>query len=97
MGLSLKVVRHSCLKNTVLTFKEQQQNITPTAYLDAINKGLAKHLFKPMDAQELQDPEKVSAIWVKIHEDKKRRTTDFIWSKNTYTKHVVLLKMLVEH
>ena len=27
---------------------------------------VAKLLFKPMDAQELQDPEKVSTIWVKI-------------------------------
>ena len=26
---------------------------------------LAKLLFKPMDAQELQDPEKASTIWVK--------------------------------
>ena len=33
--------------------------------MEAFNKELAKLLFKPMDAQELQDPEKVSAIWVK--------------------------------
>ena len=26
---------------------------------------LAKQLFKPVDVQELQDPEKLSAIWVK--------------------------------
>ena len=38
---------------------------THTAFVEAFNKELAKLLFKPMDAQELQDPEKVSTIWVK--------------------------------
>ena len=38
---------------------------THTAFVEAFNKELAKLLFKPMDAQELQGPEKVSAIWVK--------------------------------
>ena len=87
--------------------------------MEAFNKELAKLLFKPMDAQELQDPEKVSTIWVKnlnktvnkmnntvssmidmkpkmdelyryLYQpgeqrgDQKRRTTDLIWSKNTY-------------
>ena len=33
--------------------------------MEAFNKELAKLLFKPMDAQELQDPEKVSTIWIK--------------------------------
>ena len=33
--------------------------------MEAFNKELAKLLFKLMDAQELQDPEKVSTIWVK--------------------------------
>ena len=32
--------------------------------MEAFNKELAKLLFKPMDAQELQDSEKVSTIWV---------------------------------
>ena len=32
--------------------------------MEAFNKELAKLLFKPKDAQELQDPEKVSRIWV---------------------------------
>ena len=114
---------------------------THTAFVEAFNKELAKLLFKPMDAQELQDPsQKVSTIWVKNlnktvnkinntvslmtdmkpkdtikldtvpldktyqketvlhrdglyrypyqpgeqHGDQKRRTTDLIWSKNTY-------------
>ena len=35
------------------------------AFVEAFNKELAKLLFKLMDAQELQDPEKVSTIWVK--------------------------------
>ena len=38
---------------------------TQTVFVEAFNKELAKLLFKSMDAQELQDPEKVSAIWVK--------------------------------
>ena len=37
---------------------------THTTFVEAFNKELAKLLFKPMDAQELQDPEKVSTIWV---------------------------------
>ena len=32
--------------------------------MEAFNKELEKLLFKPMDAQELQDPKKVSTIWV---------------------------------
>ena len=38
---------------------------THTTFVEAFNKGLAKLLFKPMDAEELQDPEKVLTIWVK--------------------------------
>ena len=38
---------------------------THTAFVEPFNKELAKLLFRPMNAQELQDPEKVSTIWVK--------------------------------
>ena len=38
---------------------------THTAFVEALNKELAKLLFKPMDGQELQGSEKVSTIWVK--------------------------------
>ena len=38
---------------------------TLTAFVEAFNKELAKLLFKPVDAQELQDPEKVSTIYAK--------------------------------
>ena len=38
---------------------------THTAFAEAFNKELAKLLFRSMDAQELQDPEKVSTFWVK--------------------------------
>ena len=38
---------------------------THTTFVETFKKELAKLLFKPMDAQELQDPEKVSTIWVK--------------------------------
>ena len=38
---------------------------THTAFVEALNKILAARLFKVQDAQELNDPEKVSATWVK--------------------------------
>ena len=38
---------------------------THTAFVEALNKILAKQLFKVQDAQELNDPDKVSATWVK--------------------------------
>ena len=38
---------------------------THTVFVEAFNKELAKLLFKPMDTHELQDPEKISTIWVK--------------------------------
>ena len=38
---------------------------THRTFVEAFNKELPKHLFKPMYAQELQDHEKVSTIWVK--------------------------------
>ena len=34
-------------------------------FVEALNKEMEKLLFKPMDARKLQDPEKVSSIWVK--------------------------------
>ena len=37
---------------------------THTAFVEAFNRELAKELFKPMDAQELNDPDKISRIWV---------------------------------
>ena len=38
---------------------------THTAFIDALNKILKERLFKVQDAQELNDPEKVSSRWVK--------------------------------
>ena len=38
---------------------------THTAFVEALNKVLAENLFKVQDAQELNDPEKVSTTWVK--------------------------------
>ena len=38
---------------------------THTAFVEALNKILAERLFKVQDAQELNDPEKVSLRWVK--------------------------------
>ena len=38
---------------------------THTAFVEALNKILADRLFKVQDAQELNNPEKVSSGWVK--------------------------------
>ena len=38
---------------------------THTTFVEALNKILAENLFKVQDAQEWNDPEKVSATWVK--------------------------------
>ena len=38
---------------------------THTAFVEALNKILAERLLKVQDAQELNDPEKVSSRWVK--------------------------------
>ena len=38
---------------------------THTAFVEALNEILAERLFKVQDAQELNDPEKVSLRWVK--------------------------------
>ena len=38
---------------------------THTAFVEGFNKALTKLLFKPMDAQEFSDPEKISTVWVK--------------------------------
>ena len=39
--------------------------LTHTAFVEALNKILTERLFKVQDAQELNDPDKVSATWVK--------------------------------
>ena len=38
---------------------------THTAFIEALNKILTERLFKVQDAQELNDPEKLSSRWVK--------------------------------
>ena len=38
---------------------------THTAFVEALNKVLAENMFKVQDAQELNDPEKISSTWVK--------------------------------
>ena len=46
---------------------------THTAFVEAFNKELAKELFKPMDAQELNDPDKISRMWVRNLENTVKR------------------------
>ena len=38
---------------------------THTAFVEALNKILEERLFKVQEAQELNDPQKVSSRWVK--------------------------------
>ena len=58
---------------------------THTAFVEALNKILAERLFKVQDAQELNDPEKVSAAWVKhlyqLVDDLNDTTTEMIGMK----------------
>ena len=52
-------------RNVNIRKKLAKCKCTHTAFTEAFNKELTELLFKPMDAQELQDPGKVSTIWVK--------------------------------
>ena len=58
---------------------------THTAFIEALNKILAERLFKVQDAQELNDPEKVSLRWVKhlyrLVNELNDTTTDMIGMK----------------
>ena len=67
MALSLKNEVTKLLEkhNTDTRRATTKYKHTHTVFVEAFNKELAKLLCKPMDAQELQDPEKVSIIWVK--------------------------------
>ena len=49
----------------MLEKQEVKYKHTHTAFVEALNKVLAERLFKVQDAQELNDPEKVSSRWVK--------------------------------
>ena len=48
------------IQQTTIKYKH-----THTAFVEALNKILAEQLFKVQDAQELNDPDKVSSTWVK--------------------------------
>ena len=58
---------------------------THTAFVEALNKILTERLFKIQDAQELNDPEKVSATWVKhlygLVDELNNTTTEMIGMK----------------
>ena len=46
---------------------------THTAFVEAFNKELVEELFKPMDVQEINDPNKISRIWVRNLENPIKR------------------------
>ena len=58
---------------------------THTAFVGALNKILTERLFKVQDAQELNDPERVSSRWVKhlygLVEELNDTTTEMIGMK----------------
>ena len=58
---------------------------THTAFVEALNKILAERLFKVQDAQELNDPQKVSSRWVKhlygLVDELNNRETEMIGMK----------------
>ena len=57
-----KMLEHHGIKIQRVTTKYKH---THTAFVKALNKILAERLFKVQDAQELNDPEKVSSRWIK--------------------------------
>ena len=61
-GKVTKMLEKHKVKIQLVTTKYKH---THTAFIEALNKILAERLFKVQDAQELNDPEKVSATWVK--------------------------------
>ena len=65
---------------------------THTAFVEALNKILAERLFKVQDAQDLNDPEKLST-WVKhlygLVDELNDMKTEMIWMK---PKDVITLK-----
>ena len=61
-GEVTKMLEKQEVKIPRVTTKYRQ---THTAFIEALNKILAGTLFKVQDAQELNDPEKVSLRWVK--------------------------------
>ena len=61
-GEVTKMLVQQEVKIQLVTTKYKHTHI---AFVEALNKILAEKLFKVQDAQELNDPEKVSATWVK--------------------------------
>ena len=60
-GVTKMLEKHEVrIQHTMTKYKH-----THTAFVEALNKILAEQLFKVQDAQELNDPDKVSATWVK--------------------------------
>ena len=53
--------KHGVKIRTVMT----KYKHTHTAFVEALNKILAERLFKVQDVQELNDPDVISATWVK--------------------------------
>ena len=70
LGPKHQVKLHLCWKQSIkrvtcLNIPRYFNVIAHTAFVEAFNKELAELLFKPMNAQELQDPEMVLIIWVR--------------------------------
>ena len=60
-GVTKLLEKHEAKIRRVMT----KYKHTHTAFVEALNKILPERLFKVQDAQELNDPEKVPATWVK--------------------------------
>ena len=58
----IKMLEHHEVKIQQVSMKYKH---THTAFVKALNKILTERLFKAQDAQDLNDPEKVSSRWVK--------------------------------
>ena len=64
-GFKAEVTRMLEKHETTIRRTTTKYKHTHTVFVEALNKILAEQLFKVQDAQELNDPEKVSSTWVK--------------------------------
>ena len=76
------IMNLSCLINTRHSKNNNRIRAHSYSLVKIFNKELAKHFFRPMDAQELQNPEKVSVIWIKNHNSTLNKTNNTKSSMN---------------
>ena len=64
-GFKVEVTKMLDMHEVIIRHITAKFKHTHTSFVEALNKIFAMELFKVHDAQELNDPEKVSSTWVK--------------------------------